>query len=52
MRDGLGRTQTVLVLGGTSAIGAAVADALVPAGGAIILAGRDPAALGGLARSP
>ncbi|NMO53727.1 SDR family NAD(P)-dependent oxidoreductase [Actinoplanes sp. TBRC 11911] len=45
MRDGLGRAQTVLVLGGTSEIGAAVADALVPAGGTIILAGRDPAML-------
>ncbi|MBU2667999.1 SDR family NAD(P)-dependent oxidoreductase [Actinoplanes bogorensis] len=43
MRDGLGRTQTVLVLGGTSEIGTAIADALRP--DTLILAGRDPIAL-------
>src|SRR5690348_16833275 len=45
MRDGLGRPQTVLVLGGTSEIGQAIADLLLPDAGTLILAGRDPAAL-------
>ncbi|MFF5291055.1 SDR family NAD(P)-dependent oxidoreductase [Paractinoplanes globisporus] len=45
MRDGLGRPQTVLLLGGTSQIGQAIADQLLPDGGTLILAGRDPAAL-------
>jgi decaprenylphospho-beta-D-erythro-pentofuranosid-2-ulose 2-reductase len=46
--------QTVLVLGGTSAIGRAIADALVTGPGTIVLAGRDDTALAsaaaGLAR--
>ena len=45
MRDGLGRPQTVLLLGGTSEIGQAIADQLLPDAGTLILAGRDPAAL-------
>lgn len=46
MRDGVGRVRTVLVLGGTSQIGLAIADALLPAsGGTAILAGRDERAL-------
>jgi len=45
MRDGLGRPQTVLLLGGTSAIGQAIAERLLPETGTLILAGRDPAAL-------
>jgi decaprenylphospho-beta-D-erythro-pentofuranosid-2-ulose 2-reductase len=45
MRDGFGRPQTVLVLGGTSAIGGSIADLLLPGPGTIILAGRDAAAL-------
>ncbi len=46
MKDGLGRVESVLVLGGTSEIGLATARALV-AGGArrVILAGRDLKAL-------
>jgi decaprenylphospho-beta-D-erythro-pentofuranosid-2-ulose 2-reductase len=43
--DGLGRLQTTLVLGGTSHIGLAIADALLTRGGAVVLAGRDPAGL-------
>ena len=45
MRDGFGRPQTVLVLGGTSEIGGAIAAALLPGPGTIILAGRDEVAL-------
>lgn len=47
MKDALGRIRTVLLLGGTSEIGLAVAEALVRARGArtVVLAGRDPAAL-------
>ncbi|WP_436531584.1 SDR family NAD(P)-dependent oxidoreductase [Actinoplanes sp. HUAS TT8] len=50
MRDGLGRTQTVLLLGGTSEIGQAVAAQLLPYAGNLILAGRDPDALAEAAR--
>lgn len=54
MRDGLGRPQTVVVLGGTSQIGCAIANALLPGAGTIVLAGRDGPALqtaaAGLAR--
>jgi decaprenylphospho-beta-D-erythro-pentofuranosid-2-ulose 2-reductase len=45
MNDGLGRMQNVLVLGGTSEIGCATADALVTGDGTVVLAGRDPEAL-------
>ncbi|GAB1644136.1 SDR family NAD(P)-dependent oxidoreductase [Krasilnikovia sp. MM14-A1259] len=45
MRDGFGRPQTVLLLGGTSEIGQAIADRLLPETGTLILAGRDQAAL-------
>ncbi|BCY11596.1 SDR family NAD(P)-dependent oxidoreductase [Actinoplanes sp. L3-i22] len=45
MRDGLGRPQTVLLLGGTSGIGQAIAGELLPYAGNLILAGRDPEAL-------
>jgi decaprenylphospho-beta-D-erythro-pentofuranosid-2-ulose 2-reductase len=46
MRDGTGRLQRVLVLGGTSEIGLAVVRALpLTQEAEIILAGRDPAAL-------
>ncbi|MBL7260229.1 SDR family NAD(P)-dependent oxidoreductase [Paractinoplanes lichenicola] len=45
MRDGLGRDQTVLVLGGTSDIGTAIAHELLPSAGTILLAGRETAAL-------
>jgi decaprenylphospho-beta-D-erythro-pentofuranosid-2-ulose 2-reductase len=45
MDDGLGRIQNVLVLGGTSEIGCAIADALLPHPGSVILAGRHPAGL-------
>jgi decaprenylphospho-beta-D-erythro-pentofuranosid-2-ulose 2-reductase len=41
MNDGLGRPQTVLVLGGTSQIGAVIADALLTGPGTVVLAGRD-----------
>lgn len=48
MRDGLGRVQSVLVVGGTSDIGVAVAGRLVERGATtVVLAGRDP---DGLAR--
>jgi decaprenylphospho-beta-D-erythro-pentofuranosid-2-ulose 2-reductase len=54
MDEGLGRRQTVLVLGGTSQIGGAIADRLLAGAGTIVLAGRDPAGLdraaAGLAR--
>jgi decaprenylphospho-beta-D-erythro-pentofuranosid-2-ulose 2-reductase len=54
MRNGFGDVQTVLVLGGTSGIGGAIADALVTGPGTIVLAGRDDdalaAAAAGLAR--
>ena len=50
MRDGLGRVQNVLLLGGTSAIGQAIAEELLPAAGTLILAGRDPVALAGVAQ--
>jgi decaprenylphospho-beta-D-erythro-pentofuranosid-2-ulose 2-reductase len=39
--DGLGRPQHILLLGGTSQIGGAIADALLPRGGTVVLAGRD-----------
>lgn len=46
MRDGLGSVQSVLVLGGTSEIGLAMARALVAdRARRVILAGRDPARL-------
>jgi decaprenylphospho-beta-D-erythro-pentofuranosid-2-ulose 2-reductase len=46
MRDGLGDVQTVLLLGGTSEIGLAIARRLAgPRRAAVVLAGRDPAAL-------
>jgi decaprenylphospho-beta-D-erythro-pentofuranosid-2-ulose 2-reductase len=46
MRDGLGDIQTVLLLGGTSDIGLAIARKLAgPRQAAVALAGRDPAAL-------
>ncbi|MHB8505801.1 MAG: decaprenylphospho-beta-D-erythro-pentofuranosid-2-ulose 2-reductase [Acidimicrobiales bacterium] len=52
MRDALGAVQTVLVLGGASEIGAAVAAALARQRGAsVVLAGRHPAALEGAARA-
>jgi decaprenylphospho-beta-D-erythro-pentofuranosid-2-ulose 2-reductase len=46
MDEGLGRIQNVLVLGGTSEIGCAIADAMLPNPGTVILAGRN---LSGLA---
>ena len=45
MDDGLGRPQTVVVLGGTSQIGGAIADVLVAGAGTVVLAGRDLADL-------
>ena len=46
MRDGVGRMQNVLVVGGTSDIGLATAEALLgDAGGTLILAGRESDAL-------
>jgi decaprenylphospho-beta-D-erythro-pentofuranosid-2-ulose 2-reductase len=48
MHDGLGRPQTVLVLGGTSEIGGVIADRLLSGSGTVVLAGRDP---DGLARA-
>jgi decaprenylphospho-beta-D-erythro-pentofuranosid-2-ulose 2-reductase len=43
MRDGLGRVQNIMIIGGTSEIGCATAAALLrDAGGTIVLAGRDP----------
>lgn len=47
MKDGLGRIHRLLVLGGTSEIGLAIASALVAERGArhVILAGRDASAL-------
>lgn len=45
MRDGLGRPQTILLLGGTSEIGQAIVDELGGETGTVILAGRDPVAL-------
>jgi decaprenylphospho-beta-D-erythro-pentofuranosid-2-ulose 2-reductase len=49
MRDGLGRPQTILVLGGTSQIGCAIADRLLTGPGTVLLAGRDPDRLAGAA---
>jgi decaprenylphospho-beta-D-erythro-pentofuranosid-2-ulose 2-reductase len=50
MRDGVGRVQTVLVIGGTSDIGLASAEALLgEVGGTLILAGRQSDALDGAA---
>jgi decaprenylphospho-beta-D-erythro-pentofuranosid-2-ulose 2-reductase len=46
MKDALGDVQAVLVLGGTSDIGVAIARRMAePRGAEIVLAGRDPAAL-------
>jgi decaprenylphospho-beta-D-erythro-pentofuranosid-2-ulose 2-reductase len=45
VNDGLGRIQTVLVLGGSSGIGCATAAELLAHGGTAILAGRDSASL-------
>ena len=46
MKDALGAVQSVLVLGGSSEIGVAVASALaVPRQAKVVLAGRNPAAL-------
>ena len=51
MRDGVGRTGNVLVFGGTSDIGRAIAAELLrDGGGTAILAGRRPAALEEAAR--
>jgi decaprenylphospho-beta-D-erythro-pentofuranosid-2-ulose 2-reductase len=49
MSNGFGEAQTVLVLGGASDIGCAIADALMTGPGTIVLAGRDGAALGSAA---
>lgn len=52
MRDALGSVQTVLVLGGTSEIGLAIAAELAgPRHATVVLAGRDPAALGVAAKN-
>ena len=52
MRDALGAVQTVLVLGGASEIGVAVAATLArPRGASVVLAGRDDAALADAGRS-
>lgn len=45
MNDATGRPQTVLVLGGGSEIGLAIADRLAPAARSIVLAARRPAEL-------
>ena len=46
MKDALGNVQSILVLGGTSEIGLAIARALArPRSASVVLAGRDPAAL-------
>ena len=50
MRDGLGRVHSVLVIGGSSEIGSAIADRLLDGGGAALLAGRDPERLATAAR--
>lgn len=43
MRDGVGRVQTILVIGGSSEIGTAIAGRLMRDGaGTLLLAGRDP----------
>ncbi len=50
MRDALGAVQSVLVLGGTSEIGLAIAEQLArPRSATVVLAGRDPAGLEGAA---
>lgn len=50
MKDALGSVQSVLVLGGASEIGVAVASALAaPRHASVVLAGRHPDALGGAA---
>lgn len=52
MRDGLGRIQSVLLIGGTSEIGLAIVAALDPGPlRRIVLAGRDPEALSGAAQA-
>lgn len=52
MRDALGSVQTILVLGGNSEIGLAIAGELAgPRKATVVLAGRDPAALGMAAKS-
>jgi decaprenylphospho-beta-D-erythro-pentofuranosid-2-ulose 2-reductase len=48
VRDSLGRLQNIVVLGGTSEIGVAIADTLLSPGGAVFLAGQD---LNGLNRA-
>ena len=46
MRDGVGRVQTILVIGGSSEIGTAIAGTLMREGaGTLLLAGRDPVRL-------
>src|SRR5437660_1482697 len=46
MKDALGAVQSVLVLGGGSEIGVAIASALAgPRHASVVLAGRDPEAL-------
>ncbi|MDA8047181.1 MAG: decaprenylphospho-beta-D-erythro-pentofuranosid-2-ulose 2-reductase [Actinomycetota bacterium] len=46
MRDALGAVQSVLLLGGTSEIGLAIAGRLVgPRSATVVLAGRDPSAM-------
>lgn len=50
MRDALGAVQSVLVLGGTSEIGLAIAAELArPRAATVVLAGRDPDGLAGAA---
>jgi decaprenylphospho-beta-D-erythro-pentofuranosid-2-ulose 2-reductase len=46
MRDGVGRIQNILVIGGSSEIGTAIAGTLTSGGaGTVLLAGRDPVRL-------
>ncbi len=52
MRDALGDVQSVLVLGGTSEIGLAIAEQLArPRAATVVLAGRDPSGLEAAAES-
>lgn len=49
MKDALGEVQSVLVLGGTSEIGAAIAAELArPRSATVVLAGREPIAMAGV----